>query len=194
MKKFISLILISSISFINPIGKIHGKQINNNINAHALEECQNPNIENQSEIELGDFKKIYLKIIENLSFRNTLWEQSSNLIKISNKDEIANLWGNGIMNKNGTILFLISNDNIKSQLKNLFKDNTSWFLENDKYVIESFKVSKSKKLSKNIFSYEITYKSINVDGYPQTSKQKISVENSNGISKICEFSNIITQN
>ncbi|HJC99796.1 hypothetical protein [Candidatus Arthromitus sp. SFB-turkey] len=163
-----------------------------NTNEESSNECNNN--ENDQLINLENFKKVYLKIIENLSFRNTLWEQSSNFIKISNKDEVAYLWANGIRDKNGTLLYLISNDNIKTQLKNLFKDNTSWVIEHDKNIIESFEISKPKKISKNIYSYEIIYKSMHVDGYSQILKQVLSVENDGNSFKICEFSNIIPQN
>ena len=163
-----------------------------NKNEESSNECNNN--ENDQLINIENFKKVYLKIIESLSFRNTLWEQSSNFIKISNKDEVAYLWANGIRDKNGTLLYLISNDNIKTQLKNLFKDNTSWVIEHDKNIIESFEISKPKKISKNIYSYEIIYKSMHVDGYSQILKQVLSVENDGNSFKICEFSNIIPQN
>lgn len=37
--------------------------------------------------------------------------------KILNRDEAATLWANGIKEKNGTLLFVISNDNVKTSLK-----------------------------------------------------------------------------
>ena len=44
--------------------------------------------------------------------------------------------------------FVISNDNVKNQLKNLFKDNPAWFIEQNQNIIQSFTISKPKKISK----------------------------------------------
>lgn len=200
MKKFILLSLIS-LYLISLSTKTHSLTKTNFKNHPESCPIKNENlceIQNNKTDDLlqnsEDFKKIYLKIIEDLSFRNTLWEQCPNFIEILDKNKISDLWAKGIMNKNGTLLYFVSNENIKSQLKNLFKDNTSWLIENDKYIIESFEISKPKKLSKNIFSYEISYKAVHIDGEQKILKQTISVECSKNHSKICEFSNIIPQN
>lgn len=148
-------------------------------------------IEQDVLLELENTKNTYLNIIQSLSFRNTLWEQSSNLVKITDKQNICNLWATGIRDKNGTLLYLISNDNIKLQLKNLFKDNPSWFIENEQNIIESFEIGKLKKVNKNLYSCTITYKSKHMDGYSSTLKQTIHIENKNREFKISSFSDII---
>lgn len=160
----------------------------NNENTHNEFNTENP----ISELEtLENFKRIYLQIIESLSFRNTIWEQSSDFIRFNSKDEVATLWGNGIRDKNGTLLYLVSNENIKSQLKNIFRDNPSWVINQNNHVIESFKLSKGKKLSKNLYEYEITYKAIHNDGHPENLKQTIRVMNDENGFKVSEFSNIV---
>lgn len=202
MKKFLTLIL--TLLFINSLSiKVLSIPLNKE-NVHGMNisdpNFNEPIIDSNSEqppVPMNDFKTFkdtYLKIIENLSFRNTLWEQSTNFIKFTNRDELVNLWADGIKNKNGTLLYLISNENIKSQLKNLFKNNTSWFLDNTQNNIKSFSVSKGKKISKNLYYYDIFYKSNHVDGYPQVLKQHIAVEVDGKHFKICEFSNLVPQN
>ncbi len=202
MKKLVIGALIGILS-LNTITTAYSlpnkKKIKNSCEVSVLEEIK-PSIE-CSEISEGqesddpllameNIKKVYLKIIENLSFRNTLWEQSSNFIKVMSKDECANLWATAIKEKNGALLYSISNDNVKNQLKNLFKDNPSWFIEQEKNVIESFNISKPKKSSKNMYTYTITYKSLHKDGFVQVLKQTISVENTGDSFKISEFSDI----
>lgn len=153
----------------------------------------NPNEAVNNMQDFKTFKDTYLKIIENLSFRNTLWEQSTNFMKFKDKDELVTLWGEGIKNKNGTLLYLISNENIKSQLKNLFRTNTSWYLDNNQNNIKSFSISKGKKISKNLYYYDILYKTTHVEGYNQTLKQHIAIESDGKYFKICEFSNLEPQ-
>ena len=196
MKKLICLLL--SLIYIISISKsANSKNINTNIlsaNNILFEDIESSNNqENNEDNELSNlenFKKFYLKIIENLSFRNTLWEQASNFMKISDKNEGAFLWASGIKEKNGTLLYAISNNNIKLQLKNLFKDNSSWLIENNQNIIESFEISKPKKISKNTFSYEITYKSMNIKGFQELLIQTISIEQNKKDYKVSEFSNI----
>lgn len=203
MKKLILSTIIVMYTFcnINPVYSLtNKKKIKNSCEVSIIEEPsqvmdQPQNIEEAESsddplIALENIKKIYLKIIENLSFRNTLWEQSSNFVKILNKDEVATLWANGIKEKNGTLLFIISNDNLKNQLKNLFKDNPSWFIEQNQNIIQSFTISKPKKISKTLYNYEITYKSLHTDGYTQLLKQTLSIENTGECFKISEFSDI----
>lgn len=203
MKKLILSTMIVMYTFcnINPVYSLtNKKKIKNSCEVSIIEEPsqvmdQPQNIEEAESsddplIALENIKKIYLKIIENLSFRNTLWEQSSNFVKILNKDEVATLWANGIKEKNGTLLFIISNDNLKNQLKNLFKDNPSWFIEQNQNIIQSFTISKPKKISKTLYNYEITYKSLHTDGYTQLLKQTLSIENTGECFKISEFSDI----
>lgn len=199
MKKFISLLIISLCIIPSSIKTQSLTKLNFENHPESVS-IENKNLceMHDSNIDIPfqnpeDFKKIYIKIIEDLSFRNTLWEQCPNFIEILDKNKIADLWAKGIINKNGTLLYFVSNENIKCQLKNLFKDNTSWLIENEKYVIESFEISKPKKLSKNIYSYEISYKSIHIDGEQKILKQTISIECTKNHSKICEFSNIIPQ-
>lgn len=203
MKKLIlsALIGIYTLCNINPTYALaHKKKIKNSCEVSVVEESK-PTIEPAEGIHeetpaddpllaIENIKKVYLKIIENLSFRNTLWEQSSNFVKVLNKDEAATLWANGIKEKNGALLYVISNDNVKNQLKNLFKDNPSWFIEQNQNIIESFTLSKPKKISKNLYSYEITYKTLHTDGYSQLLKQNLSVENTGESFKISEFSDI----
>lgn len=203
MKKLIlsSLIGIILTSSIIPTHALpHKKKIKNSCEVSVIEESK-PNVEQTIEINeegneddtlsaIENMKKVYLKIIESLSCRNTLWEQSSNFVKIINKNECANLWATAIKEKNGALLYSISNDNLKSQLKNIFKDNPSWFVEQDKNIIESFTLSKSKKSSNNTYIYQITYKSIHKDGYVQLLKQTISIENTGDSFRVCEFSDI----
>lgn len=220
MKKILSLLILGiyliSISYECNAFPVHKKNIENSFEVFVVEELpsykeeeekieENPKEEineNEnkefssdnpiSELEtLENFKRIYLKIIENLSFRNTLWEQSSNFIKFDNKDEVATLWASGIRDKNGTLLYLVSNENIKSQLKNIFRDNPSWIIDQNNHVIESFKLSKGKKLSKNLYEYEITYKAMHRDGYQENLKQTLCVMNDKNDFKVSEFSNII---
>ena len=201
MKKFLTLILI--ILCLNCYStKVLSVALTKE-NTHEICITDPNNVEptldlnEDSNLPMSDFKKFkdtYLKIIENLSFRNTLWEQSTNFMKFTNKDELVTLWGDGIKNKNGTLLYLISNENIKSQLKNLFKNNTSWFLDNAQNNIKSFSISKGKKISKNLYYYDIFYKSTHIEGFPQILKQHIAVEYDGKYFKICEFSNLLPQN
>ncbi|BAK80664.1 hypothetical protein [Candidatus Arthromitus sp. SFB-rat-Yit] len=203
MKKLIlsAMIVMYTLCNVNPVYSLtNKKKIKNSCEVSIIEEPpqvmdQPQNVEESESsddplITLENIKKIYLKIIENLSFRNTLWEQSSNFVKILNKDEVATLWANGIKEKNGTLLFIISNDNLKNQLKNLFKDNPSWFIEQNQNIIQSFTISKPKKISKTLYNYEITYKSLHTDGYTQLLKQTLSIENTGECFKISEFSDI----
>ncbi len=197
MKYFILLVLInfqifSPLHSMKPLCKEYFKT---SYTVHSIED-PNLNIKNYkndtvdaiSEIEIT--KKIYLDLIKDLSFRNTLWEQSSNFVKIDNKNSIANLWATGIRDKNGTLLYLISNDNIKLQLKDLFSNNPSWIIEDNQNVIESFKIENFKKVAKDSYTCKIVYNSKHADGYCQNLKQTIHIENINKTFKICGFSDI----
>lgn len=203
MKKLIlsALIGVTLASSVVPSYAFPGKKKIKNSCEVSIVDDDRPNVEETIEVNeesanddplvaIENMKKVYLKIIENLSFRNTLWEQSSNFVKIMNKEECANLWATAIKEKNGALLYSISNDNVKTQLKNIFKDNPSWFIEQDKNIIESFTISKPKKSSKTVYTYQITYKSIHKDGYTQLLKQTISTENTGDSFKVCEFSDI----
>ncbi len=200
MKKFISLILF--ICLFNMINfQVFTTKCKNmiedsceiNLSEQNTTQPHNKVEKNDELTKLENFKKTYLKIIENLSFRNTLWEQSSNYIKINDKEEVVNLWASGIRDKNGALLYLISNENIQTQLKNVFRDNPSWFIEQNDYQIQSFEVKKTKRISKNLFSYEIIYKAIN-DSTTKFLKQTLCIEQCKKYSKICEFSNIVPIN
>lgn len=201
MKKFICLVLLTCsfimFNFQKTYSKHKDKIKNYSCEVFSIHE-ENEMIESQEQYDelskLENFKKIYLKIIENLSFKNTLWEQSSNYIKIDDKDEIVNLWACGIRDKNGALLYSVSNENIKAQLKNIFRDNPSWFIEQPEYQIQSFEVKKPKKISKNLFSYEVIYKSIHSSGDNKNLKQILRIEKGKDYSKVCEFSNIIPEN
>ena len=203
MKRLILSFIIGAYTLcsINPVYALaNKKKIKNSCEVSVVDESQlisdqmhnieNGELSDDPLVTLENIKKIYLKIIENLSFRNTLWEQSSNFVKILNRDEAATLWANGIKEKNGTLLFVISNDNVKNQLKNLFKDNPAWFIEQNQNIIQSFTISKPKKISKTLYTYEITYKSLHTDGYSQLLKQNLSIENTGECFKISEFSDI----
>lgn len=200
MKKFTSLILIICLFNILNFQILTTKSknmIEDSCEMIAIEQTatqiDTPTEQNDELAKLENFKRTYLKIIENLSFRNTLWEQSSNYIKINDRDEIANLWASGIRDKNGALLYLISNENIQTQLKNVFRDNPSWFIEQNEHQIQSFEVKKTKKISKNLFCYEIIYKAIN-NSSTKLLKQTLCIEQCKNYSKICEFSNIIPLN
>lgn len=196
MKNFI-LFIVVALQIFFPSSTVFTLDKENTKTFHSYKNSSsehNLEIENEKDIifELEDVKKTYLNIVQNLSFRNTLWEQSSNFVKIIDKCNLVNLWATGIRDKNGTLLYLISNDNIKLQLRNLFKDNPSWVIENNQNVIESFEIGKFKKLSKNCYSCVIKYNSKHIDGYSQTLKQTVHIENSNKEFKICGFSDITT--
>lgn len=220
MKKSLSLLVLVlyliSISYECNAFPIHKNKMNNSWDSFIIEEYtssiegeQKSNEETKDELNgdsnnkfnseepvselesLESVKRIYLKIIESLSFRNTLWEQSSDFIKFNNKDEVATLWGNGIRDKNGTLLYLVSNENIKTQLKNIFRDNPSWVIDQNNHIIESFKLSKGKKISKNLYEYEITYKAIHKDGHPENLIQTLRITNNRNDFKVSEFSNIV---
>lgn len=192
--KFILFVIIAFQIFF-PSNKVLSRENTKNFFNYIHESVNyDLEIENEKDLifEIEDMKRNYLNIIQNLSFRNTLWEQSSNFVKIKDKFNLVNLWATGIRDKNGALLYLISNDNIKLQLKNLFKDNPSWVIENNQNVIESFEIGKFKKLSKNSYSCVIKYASKHIDGYSQTLKQTVHIESQNKEFKISGFSNITT--
>ena len=95
MKRLILSFIIGAYTLcsIKPVYALANKnKIKNSCEVSVFDESQlisdkKHNIENgelsdDPLVTLENIKKIYLKIIENLSFRNTLWEQSSNFVKI----------------------------------------------------------------------------------------------------------------